>query len=76
MGIHFIFVSSSGFPTHVNGIELSPDDIELFPSSAENNVDEITIAVKLLRFKIDAETGAPKSPQTGIDLYKTLEETT
>jgi sugar lactone lactonase YvrE len=62
----------NGTAFRTNSIELSPDDTELFISSAENNADEVPIAAKLFRFQIDHKTGIPKNPRTGIDLYKTL----
>lgn len=55
-----------------NGIELSPDDTELFLSSAQNNPDESVRAAQIFRFQIDAETGVPKYPRVAIDLYETL----
>jgi sugar lactone lactonase YvrE len=55
-----------------NGIELSPDDTELFLSSAENNPDESVRAAQIFRFQIDDETGTPKDPRVAIDLYETL----
>lgn len=37
-----------------NGIEISPDDKELFITSAENNADGSVCAAKIVRFDIDA----------------------
>jgi gluconolactonase len=55
-----------------NGIELSPDDTELFLSSAQNNPDGSVSAAQIFRFHIDTETGVPKYPRVAIDLYRTL----
>jgi sugar lactone lactonase YvrE len=56
----------------INGIELSPDDTQLFISSAKNNVNGSVAAAKLVRFEIDQNTGFPQNPVDAIDLYQTL----
>ena len=56
-----------------NGIELSPDDTELFISSAQNNPDETVRAAQIFRFQINNKTGIPEQPRVAIDLYETLD---
>jgi sugar lactone lactonase YvrE len=56
-----------------NGIELSPDDTELFISSAQNNPDETVRAAQIFRFQIDNKTGIPEQRRVAIDLYETLD---
>jgi gluconolactonase len=55
-----------------NGIELSPDDGELFLSSAQNNPDGNVCAAQIFRFQIEEDTGVPYNPSVAIDLYATL----
>ena len=69
--LHNIDLSDANF-FRTNGIELSPDDTELFISSAENNPDETVRAAQIFRFQIDKDTGIPSQPRVAIDLYRTL----
>lgn len=57
-----------------NGIELSPDDKELYITSAQNSLNDTVIGAKIFRFLIEHETGIPQNPVEVIDLYETLAE--
>src|SRR5579859_8012871 len=55
-----------------NGIELSPDDTELFVTSAENNADFSIKSAKIIRFDIDRSTRLPTNPRVALDIPAVL----
>jgi gluconolactonase len=72
--LHKVDLSES--PTtlfRINGIELSPNDTELFITSAEN-LNGSVVDAKIIRFEIDPDSGFPINPQVAFDLYETLTE--